>query len=63
MRIEFVNGPDETIPLDEQPEQPDSDLRDRLLEAIHGVNIESFQVERQIRDLRPEITNVPTMRA
>jgi hypothetical protein len=51
MRIEFA---DETIPLDEQPqeeisEQPDFNLRDRLIEAT--------------RELRPEPVNVPTMRA
>ena len=50
MRIEFS---DETIPLDEQlmeqPEQPDFNIRDRLIEAT--------------RELRPEPVNVPTMRA
>jgi hypothetical protein len=50
MRIEF-SAPDETIPLDEQPQQPDdeSTFRDRLIEAT--------------RELRPEPVNVPVMRA
>lgn len=78
MRIEFVNEqsmeqPNEPIrnvqieELDrmgnEIAEQIDVDIRDRLLEAIGEVNVESFPLERQVRELRPEITRVPTMRA
>ena len=76
MRLEFVDEqameqPDEPDgPTDgrirmpnEFSEQIDGDIRDRLLEAIGEVNIESFQIERQVRELRPQLTNVPTMRA
>lgn len=61
MRIEFseaVNEPISELDFD-QPSEPAElphlgGVRDRLLEAIG---------ERQIRELRPEITRVPTMRA
>jgi len=61
MRIEFL---DETIPLDEQPEQPNYQREMNMLsELLNETNTEIAQVETQIRELRPEITNVPTMRA
>jgi hypothetical protein len=75
MRLEFVNEqemvePDETIPLDEQsmeqPEPPPPNYQreiDRLHELLSETNTEIAQVETQIRELRPEITRVPTMRA
>jgi septal ring factor EnvC (AmiA/AmiB activator) len=73
MRIEFVNehmGPDETIPLDEQameqPEHPTPNHQremNTLRELLNETETEIAQVETQIRELRPEITNVPTMRA
>jgi hypothetical protein len=81
MRVEFVSGPDETIPLDEQPiretimEQPTptnhyataiNTLRE-LLDEVNAQNanmeIEQVQIETEIRELRHEITRVPTMRA
>jgi hypothetical protein len=62
--------PDETIPLDEQsmeqPEPPPPNYQremDRLHELLSETNTEIAQVETQIRELRPEITRVPTMRA
>ena len=69
MRLEFVNGPDETVPLDEQPVhslEPTPNYQremDRLHELLNETNTEIAQVETQIRELRPEIINVPTMRA
>jgi len=61
MRVEFL---DETIPLDEQPEQPNYQREvDRLHQLLNGTDNEIAQVETQIRELRPEITRVPTMRA
>jgi len=81
MRVEFVSGPDQTIPLDEQPiretimEQPTptnhyataiNTLRE-LLDEVNTQNanmeIEQVQIETEIRELRHEITRVPTMRA
>jgi hypothetical protein len=62
MRIEFA---DETIPLDEQvmeqPEQP-MGYETEMIEQIE-MQMEQVQVETQIRELRPQITRVPTMRA
>ena len=71
MRLEFVNEqamvePDETIPLDEQPEPPTPNYQremNMLRELLNETDTEIAQVETQIRELRPEITRVPTMRA
>ena len=71
MRIEFVNEqemvePDETIPLDEQPESPTPNYQ-REMNTIHELLSEMLpepaEVNGRFRELRPEITNVPTMRA
>jgi hypothetical protein len=73
MRIEFVNehmGPDETIPLDEQameqPEPPTPNYQtemNTLHELLSEMLPEPAEVNGRFRELRPEITNVPTMRA
>jgi hypothetical protein len=70
MRIEFVNGPDETIPLDEQameqPEYPTPNYQremNTLSELLSEMLPEPAEVNGRFRELRPEITHVPTMRA
>jgi hypothetical protein len=75
MRLEFVNEhpmdqPDETTPLDEQAmEQPESPTpnyqreMNTLNELLSEMLPEPAEVNGRFRDLRPEITNVPTMRA
>ena len=70
MRVEFVSEPDETIPLDEQAmEQPESPTpnyqreMNTLSELLSEMLPEPAEVNGRFRELRPEITNVPTMRA
>jgi hypothetical protein len=74
MRLEFVNDhmeqPDETIPLDEQameqPEPPTPNYQremNTLRELLNDMDGGPENVESQVRELRPQITNVPTMRA
>ena len=75
MRLEFVNEhpmdqPDETIPLDEQameqPETPTPNYQremNTLSELLSEMLPEPAEVNGRFRELRPEITNVPTMRA
>jgi hypothetical protein len=74
MRVEFVNEhmerPDETIPLDEQvmeqPEYPTPNYQremNTLHELLSEMLPEPVELNGQVRELRPEITNVPTMRA
>jgi hypothetical protein len=75
MRLEFVNEhpmdqPDETIPLDEQAmEQPEPTTpnyqreMNTLNELLSEMLPEPAEVNGRFRELRPEITNVPTMRA
>ena len=76
MRLEFVNEPsmlepDETIPLDEQameqPEPPTPNYQremNTIRELLNDMDtIPENVVESQLREIRYQITNVPTMRA
>jgi hypothetical protein len=70
MRIPIEVQPDETIPLDEQsmeqPEPPTPNYQremNTLSELLREMLPEPAEVNGRFRELRPEITNVPTMRA
>ena len=71
MRLEFVNEhameqPDEPVPLDEQtePSEPNYQREMNTINDLLGEMLpEPAEVNGRFRELRPEITNVPTMRA
>ena len=66
MRLEFVNGTDETVPLDEQPEPPTPNYQremNTINDLLGEMLPEPAEVNGRFRELRPEITRVPTMRA
>lgn len=46
----------------EQPEEPMGYERE-ISEIMNEIQVEQVYIEREIRDLRPQLTNVPTMRA
>ena len=46
----------------EQPEEPMGYERE-ISEIMNEIQVDQFYIEREIRDLRPQLTNVPTMRA
>lgn len=72
MRIErlyeaVTTEADETVPLDEQPEPPTPNYQreiNTLRELLNDMDtVPENVLESQVRELRPQITNVPTMRA
>ena len=63
-KIMEIEGP---IPMD-QPEEPmgyaePTGYEREISEIMNEIQVEQFYIEREIRDLRPQLTNVPTMRA
>ena len=63
MAIEFDENtvPSMTVPM-EQPEEP-MGYETEINEMMNEIQVNQVNVERQIRELRPQLTNVPTMRA